>query len=243
MIEQTISKMQTLRLSRMAECYNNQQSNPNINELSFDERIAILIEYELDERKSKKINNLIRKANFKLKARLEDIDYNPNRNLQKSQIATFSECRWINNGHNLIITGQTGTGKTYLSCALGIRACFYEKNVHYVRLPRLLTDIAISKGDGSYNKIMNKLKKCDLLIFDDFGLTKFNLQETRDFLELIEDRNSVKACIFISQIPVSKWYELFTDPTLADAIMDRLVNNSYQIEIKGPSMRKTLSTL
>lgn len=134
-------------------------------------------------------------------------------------------------------------GKTFISCALGIRACYFDYNVQYFRLPRLLTDIAISKGDGSYNKLMNKLKKCDLLIFDDFGLTKLNLQETRDFLELIEDRNSVKSCMFISQIPVSKWYDLFTDPTLADAIMDRLVNNSYQIEIKGPSMRKTLSTI
>lgn len=243
MIEQTITKMQKLKLNRMAECYRNQLSNPQIRDLSFDERIAILIDYEMDERKSKKINKLISSGDFKIKARLEDIDYNPKRNLNRSQIATYSECHWISNGHNLIITGLTGTGKTYLGCALGIRACYYDFKVQYYRLPRLFTDLSISKSDGTYNKLMNKLKKVNLLIFDDFGLAKLSLQETRDFLELIEDRNTISSCMFISQVPVVNWYEVFTDPTLADAIMDRLINNSYQIEIQGPSMRKNLSSV
>jgi DNA replication protein DnaC len=242
MIEQTISKMQSLKLNRMAESYRNQVSNPHIQELSFDERIAILVDYETDERKSKKINKLITSGNFKIKSRLEDIDYNPRRNINKAQIATYSECLWVSNGHNIIITGLTGTGKSFLGCALGIRACYYDYKVQYYRLPRLLTDLTIAKSDGSYNKLMNKLKKVDLLVFDDFGLAKLSLQETRDFLELIEDRNTINSCMFISQIPVSNWYELFTDPTLADAIMDRLINNSYQIEIQGESMRSNISS-
>ena len=146
-------------------------------------------------------------------------------------IVNLASCTWIINGKNLVVSGATGTGKTYLVSALGYRTCMFNYKVGYIRVPRLMLDINISKTDGSYNKLMNKYKAFDLLILDDFGLVKMTATETRDFLELIEDRNTIKSCIIISQLPITNWYDIFFDPTLAEAIIDRIQSNSYKIEL------------
>lgn len=240
---QSIEKLIKLRLSYMASTYQAQVSNPAILELSFDERLAMLLQSELDHRRTKRTKNLIRSSNMKIDASLESVDYSASRQLNKSQIATLGECGWIVRGHNIIISGATGTGKTYLACAFGRRACELDFHVSYYRLPRLLNDLEIAKTNSTYNRLMNQIKKSNVLIIDDFALARLSISESRDLLEIIDDRSKNSSCIFASQIPPTNWYETFDDPTFADAIMDRIIHNSYQIELKGPSMRKVTSTM
>jgi DNA replication protein DnaC len=238
-----IEKMIKLNLSKMVESYKNQSNNPLIVSLGFDDRLCLLLDSELDLRDTNKINRLIKESSMKLDASIEEIDFRESRNLDKSLIATLAECNWINKGHNVIITGATGCGKSYLSCALGKRACQLKYKVLYFRLPRLLVDLQEAKNKGNYNQLMKSIKKANLLIIDDFGLAILSASESRDLLEIIDDRINQCSCIFVSQIPPSAWYETFNDPTFADAIMDRINYNSYKIELKGPSMRKITSTL
>ena len=240
---QSIEKLIKLNLSFMANAYKAQTSNPGLSELSFDERLAILLDSEIDNRKTKRIKNLIKKSNMKIHSSLQGIDYSPSRGLNRGQITSLGECGWITRGHNIIINGATGTGKTYLACALGRRACELDFHVLYYRLPRLLSDLEISKNNPSYNKLMNQLKKSNVLIIDDFALARLSISESRDLLEVIDDRNSNTSCIFVSQIPSSSWYEIFDDPTFADVIMNRIIHNLYKVELKGTSMRKMTSNL
>lgn len=235
-----LRKLHQVKLSNFADSYELQTNNPSVQSLSFDERLDLLLDYELLERKNKRINGLIKNAGFKSKVSLESIEYSPSRNLSKTQIISLAECNYIEASQNIMISGATGTGKSYVSQALGMAACYHLKRVIYLRLPRLLTDLKISRVDGSYNKLMNKIKATDLLIIDDFGLSKLTQDETKDFMELVEDRNNLKSCIIVSQIPIKEWYNIFFDPTLADAIMDRLMSTSYKIELQGPSLRKMI---
>lgn len=240
MNQENIKKLKQLNLSNMASYYHDYSNFPEFISLDFDSKLAVLLDFELNARHNKKITMLSKKANFKIKPDLTTIDYSPERNLSREMMSSLSSCVWISQGKNLVVSGATGTGKTYLVSALGYRACMFNYKVSYIRVPRLMLDINISKSDGSYNKLMNKYKNVDLLILDDFGLSKMNAAETRDFLELIEDRNTIKSCIIISQLPITNWYDIFFDPTLAEAIMDRIQSNSYKIELKGPSKRGTL---
>lgn len=237
MNQENIKKLKQLNLSNMASYYNDANEFMG---LDFDSKLAILLDYEINARHNKKIALLAKKANFKIKPDLTTIDYSPERNLNRETISNLASGVWISQGKNLVVSGATGTGKTYLVSALGYRACMLNYKVAYIRVPRLMLDINISKADGSYNKLMNKYKNVDLLILDDFGLAKMTAADTRDFLELIVDRNTIKSCIIISQLPISNWYDIFFDPTLAEAIMDRIQSNSYKIELKGPSKRGTL---
>lgn len=237
MNQENVKKLKQLRLSNMAEYYQNYNDTSEFLNLDFDSRLAILLDFEINARNNKRVAMLSKKANFKIKPDITTIDFTPERKLSREVIANLSNCVWISQGRNVVISGATGTGKTYLASALGYRACMFNYKVAYIRLPRLMLDINISKTDGSYNKLMSKYKNLDLLILDDFGLSKMTAAETRDFLELIEDRNTIKSCIIVSQLPISNWYDIFFDPTLADAIMDRLQSNSYKIELQGPSTR------
>jgi len=180
--------------------YQDYCSGPDFINLDFDSKLAILLDFEMNARHNKRITALAKKANFKLKPDLLTIDFSPERNLNRDMILNLSSGIWISQGKNLVVSGATGTGKTYLVSGLGYRACMLDYKVAYVRLPRLMLDINISKQDGSYNKLMNRYKNVDLLILDDFGLSKLNAAETRDFLELIEDRNTLKSCIIVSLI-------------------------------------------
>jgi DNA replication protein DnaC len=240
--QQTTDQLYLLKLTVMAEAYKEQQVNPLFDTLSFDERFGILVDAELAARNNKHIEYLIKKAGMKINAAVEEIEYGKGRNLDKSMILKLTTCSWIKNSLNVIITGKTGVGKSFLSCALGNCACRKNYKVLYRRLPRLIMDIAISKGDGSYNKKMNELKKADVLILDDWGLSALTQSESRDILEIIEERNNSGATIVNSQIPTKEWHGLFTNPTVADAIMDRLVHGAYVIDISGENMRKVKKT-
>ena len=240
MNQENIKKLKQLNLSNMASYYHDYGDASEFMGLDFDSKLAILLDYEINARHNKKIALLAKKANFKIKPDLTTIDYSPERNLSRETISNLASGVWISQGKNLAVSGATGTGKTYLVSGLGYRACMLNYKVAYIRVPRLMLDINISKSDGSYNKLMNKYKNVDLLILDDFGLAKMTASATRDFLELIEDRNTIKSCIIVSQLPITNWYDIFFDPTLAEAIMDRIQSNSYKIELKGPSKRGTL---
>lgn len=206
MNQENIKKLKQLNLSNMARYYQNYVDSAEFITLDFDSKLAVLLDYEINARQNKKIAILAKKANFKIKPDLTTIDYSPKRSLSREMIANLASCTWISHGKNLVVSGATGTGKTYLVSALGYLACMFNYKVVYIRVPRLMLDINISKNDGSYNKLMNKYKSVDLLILDDFGLAKMTAAETRDFLELIEDRNTIKLCIIISQLPITNWY-------------------------------------
>jgi len=238
MINNTCEKLKGLRLPSMVAEYRRQTELPATHILSFDDRLSMIVDAECLARYNKRLKDLIRLARLREPAAcLEDLDYNPMRALDKTLVARLSDGAWIKEGRNVIITGSCGTGKTYLASAFGNAACRLGLKVRSYRVTRLLTDLYIGRGDGSYNRILSDLKKPDLLILDDFGIAPIDLSAARDFLEVIDDRHSSKATLITAQLPVSGWHGIFEDPTVADAILDRLVNNSYRFKLDGPSMR------
>ena len=236
--EQTIEKLYHMRLNGMADAFKEQLQQPEINELSFEERFALLVDRQWTWSEDRRMKRLLSNAKLKINGCIEDIDYKTPRGLDKSLILHLSNCEWIKNAHNLIITGPTGVGKTYLACAMGNRACRMGYTAFYIRIPKLFQDLAIARGDGSYLKIMKKLTKAKLLIIDDLGLAPMSAPERRDLLEVIEDRHGLTSTIVAAQVPIDLWHENIRDPTIADAILDRLVHNAYKINLKGESMRK-----
>jgi DNA replication protein DnaC len=227
----------------MENTYSQQLELPASAALGFDERLALLVQAEVENRRDKKLSRLLKTANLKDKgACLEELDFSKNRNIDKSLIANLSDCRWIRKGHNLLVCGACGTGKTYLASAFGNAACRQGYSVRSFRLPRLLVDMHIGKGDGSWGKILKDLKKPDLLILDDFGLAPLEPLQCRDLLEVVEDRYGTASIIVASQLPVSSWHGVFADSTIADAVLDRLLQNAYRFELKGPSRRQRVLT-
>jgi DNA replication protein DnaC len=223
----------------MAKAYKSQVELPAFNDLGFDERFALLVQAEMENRKEKKLFRLLKAACLRDKgACLEELDFKVGRNLEKNTVVNLCDCRWIRKGLNILVSGACGTGKTYLASALGNAACRQGYSVRSFRLPRLLVDLQISRGDGSWEKILCDLKKPDLLILDDFGLTPLEPLHCRDFLEVVEDRNGNASTIVASQLPVSSWHAVFADQTIADAVLDRLLQGAYRFELKGPSLRK-----
>jgi len=239
MIQQTRQWLRDLRLPAMEKAYAAQVELPASSGLGFDERFAILIQAELESRQEKKLNRLLKSASLRdRKACLEELDYQGGRGLEKSTVANLSDCRWIRKGHNLLVSGACGTGKTYLASAFGNAACRQGFSVRSYRLPRLLVDLQIGRGDGSWEKILNDLKKTDLLILDDFGITPFEPLNCRDLLEVVEDRTqSAASTIVASQLPFSAWRAAFADATIAEAVLDRLFARTQRFELKGPSRR------
>jgi DNA replication protein DnaC len=239
MINQTLEKLTAMRLGIMVKEYRRQMELPSMSALPFDERLAMMVDAEWLQRQNNKLQRLIKAAALKEPAAcLEDIDYNPRRKLDKAEIARLSDCMWVKEGKNLIITGATGTGKTYLSSAFGNAACRAGMSVRSFRVNRLLTDLAIGRGDGSYNKLIAAMKKPDLLILDDFGMSPIDPAACRDLLEVIDERHGIKSVMITAQLPVSAWHGVFDDATIADAVLDRLVHNAHRIEPKGPTMRR-----
>jgi DNA replication protein DnaC len=240
MTNQTIEKMAGMRLSAMGQEYRRQLELPAMNALSFDDRMALLVEAQWMARSNSRLKKLLKEANLRTpSACLEDLDYDPRRKLDRSQIAMLSDCSWIREARNLLVIGATGTGKTWLACAFANAACRIGMKVRCYRVNRLLTDLSIGRGDGSYNRLINELKKPDLLILDDFGMTALDTSGCYDLSEVIEERHGRKSTIVLSQLPVAQWHQVFDDSTIADAILDRLVNNSYRFELQGPSMRRS----
>ncbi|MCI5055335.1 MAG: IS21-like element helper ATPase IstB [Flavobacteriales bacterium] len=237
----TLHKLQQLRLYAMATAFKDQQQHPTITQLSFEERLGLLVDIEIMARENRRLKTRLRNARLQQSACLEDIDYHSPRYLDKSLLATLSQCHWVPSHHNILIVGPCGTGKTFLACALAHKACLNGYTAHYTRLSRLLSELQLNKGDGQYGKRMNELAKTDVLILDDFGLAPLIDEQRRDLLEILDDRHDKRSTIVTSQLPVKFWHETIGNETLADAILDRLVHNSHRLEIKGESMRKTRS--
>jgi len=241
MLNQTVEKLHALKMFGMAKALSEQMAQPDITSVCFDERLALLVDREAIERANRKLKQRLANAKLKQMAAMEDIDYRQPRALDKALLRQLANCDWLKEHHNVLIIGPTGTGKTYVACALAHKACLNGYTALYVRLPRLLPELIIAKGDGTYMKRMNDLAKVDLLILDDWGLLTLNGDHRRDLLEIMDDRHERKATIVTSQLPIKLWHETINDGTLADAILDRLMHNSYRIEMKGDSMRKLKS--
>jgi len=234
----TLDKLMALKLSGMAKAFQEQMGLPDITSLSFEERLGLLVDREITERDNRRLKTHLKAAKLRQAACIEDIDYRYPRGLDKSVILTLATCQWVKAHHNVLITGPTGVGKSYLACALAHKACREGYRALYLRVPRLFHDLALAKGDGRYGKMLASLAKVDLLVLDDWGLAPLTDEQRRDFLEIIEDRHGTGATLIASQLPIDHWHETIGDPTLADAILDRLVHNAYKINLKGDSMRK-----
>jgi len=232
-----------MRLHIIADALRDQLQQPSLQELSFEERIAMLVDREWISRENRKLQRRLKAARLKQQASVEDIDFRHPRGLDKSVMLTLSNCNWIRNHQNVIVTGQTGIGKSYLAEAFAQKACREGFTALYYRVPRLFRDLAIARGDGSYGKLLGKIAKTDLLVVDDWGLSPLNDAERRDFLEIMEDRHGIRSTVITSQYPVAKWHELIGEPTLADAILDRIVHNAHKIILKGESLRKAKAKL
>ncbi|MEJ2755832.1 MAG: IS21-like element helper ATPase IstB [Gammaproteobacteria bacterium] len=239
----TLDKLQALKFNGMATALSEQINMPNSEELAFEERLGLLVDREITERENRQLSSRLRRAKLKHNAALEDIDYQHPRGLDKGLIQTLSACRWAQEYLNILITGPTGVGKTWLACALAQKACREGYSAQYVRLTRLLRELVIAKGDGRYPTLLASLAKVQVLILDDWGLMKLTAENQRDLLEVLEDRHGRRSTLATSQLPIEQWHSVIGDPTLADAILDRLVHNAYQINLRGESMRKKQSKL
>jgi DNA replication protein DnaC len=239
----TLDTLRCLKLTGLAEAYAQQLEQPEAQRLSFDERLAMLVDRERVHRESRRQRRLLQLARLRQNACVEDIDYQHRRGLDRGFVAALITCDWIRSRHNLHITGPTGTGKSWIACSFGNQACRQGLSVRYERTPRLLDTLRIARGDGSYHKKLVLLARTDLLILDDFGLKPLQQQERHDLLELIEDRHGLRSTLITSQLPIGAWHEYLNDPSVADALLDRLLNSAHRLELKGESMRKKSATL
>lgn len=241
--QQTINKLSEMNLNGMNKGYQDQLSSPACQGLAFEDRFGMLVDQEQTYRENKRLVRLLKSARLKTNACMEDIDYSHSRGLDKAQIASLNSTDWIKRGFNLIITGPTGCGKTWISCALGNQACRLGLSVSFQRLPLMLEELHLAHADGSFRKKLMQLAKVDLLILDDFGIATLNPQSRGDLLEVIDSRSGGKSIAITSQIPIDMWHDYLKggNPTIADAILDRLVSGTLRIQLKGESMRKLRS--
>ena len=242
--QQTLDQLAELRLKGFKEAFVLQAQSSSYLNMPFEERLAHLIDAEVIHRKNNRIKQYLRASKLKYKnAFLADIEYTASRNLPRSLISSLAKNQWIEQGHNIMITGATGTGKTYIACALAHNAISCGYTTFYVRISKLLSEIKLVRADGSYLSYLKKITKKKLLILDDFGVAPMDTRDAQELLEIIEDRTGVGSVIVTSQLPVDHWHEYLNNGTIADAVLDRLVHNSYRLNLKGESMRKTTSSL
>ena len=241
--EQTMEKLKGLRLDVFAAAWAEQQKSPENVRLSFDERLGLLVDAECLQRENRRLDRLLKEAKLRLgQACIENVDYGPKRELDKAVVRQLATCRWVQEHHAVIISGATGTGKTYLACALAQQACRHGHSALYRRASRLFDELALARADGTYARVLAKIARTDVLVLDDWGLTPPREAEKHDLLEVLEDRSGNRATIMTSQVDPKHWHQLLGEPTLADAIVDRIINRAHKIALKGPSKRKDATT-
>jgi DNA replication protein DnaC len=239
MNEPTNDKLRALKLYAMCAAWMTQRQDPSVHDLGFDERLGLLVEAETLARENKRLERLLREAKLRIpSACMEDIDFASKREIDKSLVKQLGTGRWVFDHQNVLLTGMTGVGKSYLACALGQLACRLGSRALYVRVPRLFEELAIAHADGTYVRLLARFAKIDVLILDDWGLAPLTELQRRDILEILEDRHGVRSTVVTSQLPVENWHDYIAHPTIADAVLDRLVHNAHRLAMKGPSRRK-----
>jgi DNA replication protein DnaC len=243
LLQPLMDKLTLLHLPAFRKGMEEQITNPKFAELSFEERLSILVDLEVLQRDNGRLCRYLKKAHFHLAATLEDFDFSPARGLDRHRVLELSHGAWISNHLNLIVSGPSGAGKTFLGCALGHAACRNNFSVRYFRTPRFLQDLRLAHADGSYPKLLAALTRFDLIIFDDWMRDALSLAQSQDLLDILDDRYDHSSTMVITQVPVEAYHERIPDPTLADAILDRLVNNAYRLPLTGDSQRRLRSPL
>jgi len=241
--EPTMTKLQALRLDAMASAWAEQQRTTEAAKLAFDERFGMLVDAEWLCRENKRLARCLKEAKLKLaEACIEGIDYPARRELDRAVVRQLATCRWVDEHQNVLITGATGTGKTFIACALAQQACRRGHRAFYRRATRLFEELTLAHADGSYVRFLGKLARIDVLVLDDWGMAPVRDQDRRDLLEILDDRHRTRSTILTSQLPVAKWHDYLGDPTQADAVCDRVLSNAHRIVLKGPSRRKEGTT-
>lgn len=237
--DQTLEKLKALRLGAMATAWEEQQRLVDVASLSFDERFGMLVEAEWTERENKRVGRSLKEAKLRLgQACIEGIDFAPRRELDKAVIRQLASCQWVRQHQVVLITGATGVGKTYVACALAQQACRKGHRAFYRRASRLLDELRLARADGSFTRLLARLARIDVLVIDDFGLAPMTETERTDLLEVLEDRHDLRATVLTSQLPPADWHAYLSEPTLADAICDRVLHQAHRIVLRGPSRRK-----
>jgi DNA replication protein DnaC len=236
-------KLTTLRLLGMLAGLKDLLNSSDTQQLSFEDRLGLLVDREICSRENRQLASRLKKAKLRQSACIEDVDFRHRRGLDQALFMQLARCAWIKEHQNVIIIGPTGVGKTYLACALAHKACREGYSAIYFRLPRLLQELSLSKGDGRYTSLLKSIARADLIVLDDWGLKGFSLDQQHDLLEVLEDRHGLRSTLITSQLAIDHWHELITNSTVADAICDRLVHNAHRINLKGDSMRKTKNRL
>jgi len=243
LLHPTLEKLTSMRFTGMAAALDEQMQMDGLDDMAFEERLGILLDREQAVRETRRMKTRLRKAKLRQQGSVEDIDFRHPRGLDKSLVVRLADCQWIRKHNNLIITGPTGVGKSYLACAFAEEACREGFSALYLRTIKLFEDLSLAKGDGRYLKLLASYAKIDLLVLDDYGLLELNQEQRHDLLEILEDRHGLKSTLVTSQLPVEHWHEQIGDPTLADAILDRLVHSAHKIKLKGEYMRKKIANL
>ncbi len=243
LLQPLFDKLSLLRLPAFRKGLEEQSANPKFAELSFEERLSILVDLEVLQRDNARLSRSVQKAHFHLAATLEDFDFSPSRSVDRHLVLELSQGAWVSKHLNLIISGKTGAGKTFLGCALGHSLCRNNFSVRYFRTPRFLQDLRLAHADGSYPKLLAALSRFDLIVFDDWMRDALSLVQSQDLLDILDDRFGHSSTMLLTQIPVDAYHERIPDPTLADAILDRLVNNAYRLQLSGESQRRLRSPL
>lgn len=235
----TQEQLAELRLFALARAWQAQHEDPSIDDLGFDERLALLVDAEWTDRQNKRLTRLLREAKLRISgACLEDVEYAKERKIERALMRQLATGRWIEAHQNVVITGATGVGKTYMACALAQQACRLGHRVLYRRAPRLFDELALARADGTYPKLLARFARTEVFVLDDWGLAPVRDLERRDLLEIMEDRHGLRSTIWTSQLPVAKWHDHLGDPTIADALCDRLLHNAHRVVLQGPSRRK-----
>lgn len=238
--EPTIEKLHAMRLRVLAATWLEQDKSPDTIALSFDERLALLVDAEMLARENARLTKNLRDAKLRIsEACVEGIDFPPERKLEKAVVRQLATCRWVAEHQTVIVTGATGTGKSYFACALAHQACRKGYRVMYRRVPRLFDELRLARADGTYPRLLARIAKTDVLLLDDFAISPLTEEARRDLLEILEDRYGLRATVMTSQLKHDRWHDFLADPTVADAICDRVLHGAHKVALAGPSRRKT----